>query len=540
MVNHYYTLAGVVRSLSRLIGCKIVECFSQDKDEIIFAFVDGNDELQHICINLGTKNYCVTQRDRFRRAHLNTRDLFGQILGETLQSVSIESNNRIITFKFIALTAVVELFGPGKNNLIFLNSKGKIYAAYTNESALIGEKYEYPACNMLPPDVNNFATLGALLTKSTILLPKVYVAEFLADRGLNFETPTAEVFNFDDIISDAYLLRQDAIHSQKYYLYSDSDGALLTHLPVKSLGEARVFDDINKAISIRYSFTCRLAELDTQKKVAMKKLALLHKRAAANLRMCENAGSLAPKISEYTLYADLLLSQPRSKEKFGSEILLNDWEGNPLRIPLKPELTLPENAAKYYKKAKTIKTDIEVKNKMLPAARLKYEKVEALVVRLNAIDNLKELKQFTNENFTNKGKNTMKELDESEESKFRRFDLGDGYILFVGKSASNNDELTVRFAKPNDIWMHARGCSGSHTVIKSPNPKEAKPPKQILKLAAGITAYYSKQKNAKYVPVAYTQKKNVFKPRGAAPGAVIMNREEVIMAEPHLPEGAEE
>ena len=95
----------------------------------------------------------------------------------------------------------------------------------------------------------------------------------------------------------------------------------------------------------------------------------------------------------------------------------------------------------------------------------------------------------------------------------------------------------MKFAKPNDIWMHARGSSGSHTVLRSPNTKEAKPPKPILKLAAQITAYYSKQKNAKYVPVAYTQKKNVHKPRGANPGAVVMRREEVVMVEPMLPAG---
>ncbi len=88
--------------------------------------------------------------------------------------------------------------------------------------------------------------------------------------------------------------------------------------------------------------------------------------------------------------------------------------------------------------------------------------------------------------------------------------------------------------------MHARGSSGSHTVLRSPTGKEAKPPKYVLQAAASITAYYSKQKNAKYVPVAYTFKKYVHKPKGAAVGAVVMSREEVIMAEPKLPSGAKE
>ena len=133
----------------------------------------------------------------------------------------------------------------------------------------------------------------------------------------------------------------------------------------------------------------------------------------------------------------------------------------------------------------------------------------------------------------------MNELDDSKASKFREFDLGEGYILYVGRNSANNDELTVKFAKANDIWMHARGSSGSHAVLRHPMNKEHKPPKYILQTAAGITAYYSKQKNAKYVNVAYTFKKYVNKPRGAAQGAVVMSKEQVIMAEPKLPDGKE-
>jgi predicted ribosome quality control (RQC) complex YloA/Tae2 family protein len=92
----------------------------------------------------------------------------------------------------------------------------------------------------------------------------------------------------------------------------------------------------------------------------------------------------------------------------------------------------------------------------------------------------------------------------------------------------------MKFAKPNDLWLHARGSAGSHAVLKM--EKEEKPPKYILQKAASITAYYSQAKNAKYVPVAYTFKKYVRKPKGANPGSVVLSKEDVIMAEPKLPE----
>ena len=120
----------------------------------------------------------------------------------------------------------------------------------------------------------------------------------------------------------------------------------------------------------------------------------------------------------------------------------------------------------------------------------------------------------------------------AQNSKFRTFELSDGFYLYIGKNAANNDELTMKFAKPNDIWMHARGSAGSHAVIRVDKGKS--PNKSIIREAAQIVAYYSQARKAKYVPVAYCERKYVKKPKGAAPGSVEISREEVIMAEPKV------
>jgi predicted ribosome quality control (RQC) complex YloA/Tae2 family protein len=106
-------------------------------------------------------------------------------------------------------------------------------------------------------------------------------------------------------------------------------------------------------------------------------------------------------------------------------------------------------------------------------------------------------------------------------------------VLYVGKNAKNNDELTMKFAKPNDIWLHARGVGGSHCVIRVDG---SEPSKSIIKEAAAIAAFYSKAKTSNLAPVAYTYKKYVTKPKGANPGAVVVRREEVVLVEPYKPE----
>jgi predicted ribosome quality control (RQC) complex YloA/Tae2 family protein len=109
-----------------------------------------------------------------------------------------------------------------------------------------------------------------------------------------------------------------------------------------------------------------------------------------------------------------------------------------------------------------------------------------------------------------------------------------GFEVWAGKSSENNDLLTLHHAKPNDLWFHARGSSGSHVLLKVGSGK-GEPGKKAKEQAAGIAAYYSKMKNAKMVPVAMTEKKYVRKPKGAPPGTVVLEREKVVFAEPSLP-----
>ncbi len=110
--------------------------------------------------------------------------------------------------------------------------------------------------------------------------------------------------------------------------------------------------------------------------------------------------------------------------------------------------------------------------------------------------------------------------------------------MFVGKDSKNNDLLTTKFAKQNDFWFHARAASGSHAVLRVENTKEAIP-KNILKKAASVAAFYSKSKTSKLAPVSYTFKKYVVKKKDLNPGQVILLKEDVLLVTPEIPAGCE-
>ena len=105
-----------------------------------------------------------------------------------------------------------------------------------------------------------------------------------------------------------------------------------------------------------------------------------------------------------------------------------------------------------------------------------------------------------------------------------------GFKIWVGKNAISNDELTQKYSFKEDLWLHAKDVAGSHVLIKY---RAAKPfPKDVIERAASLAAYYSKRKNESLCPVTVTPKKFVRKRKGDPVGAVVVEREEVLLVTP--------
>lgn len=112
---------------------------------------------------------------------------------------------------------------------------------------------------------------------------------------------------------------------------------------------------------------------------------------------------------------------------------------------------------------------------------------------------------------------------------FRRIEY-QGFMILVGRNAKNNDLLTQQYAFKEDLWLHARDVSGSHVVIKYQAGKKF--PVMVIERAAQLAAFYSKRKTDSLCPVIVTPKKFVRKPKGYPQGAVMVDKEEVVMVEP--------
>ena len=118
----------------------------------------------------------------------------------------------------------------------------------------------------------------------------------------------------------------------------------------------------------------------------------------------------------------------------------------------------------------------------------------------------------------------------------RTFSTSDGWEVWVGRTNMQNDQITHRLSNPHDYWFHVVGVPGSHVILRRPS-RNAIPKHRTLEEAASIAAYFSKARKLTRVPVIYTERKFVSKPRRGKPGLAIATREKELLVRPRLPEG---
>jgi len=114
---------------------------------------------------------------------------------------------------------------------------------------------------------------------------------------------------------------------------------------------------------------------------------------------------------------------------------------------------------------------------------------------------------------------------------FRVYAMSDDWEILVGKTARDNDRLSIKIGKPADFWFHVAGMPGSHVVARHPERPE-RCPRDVKKVAGGLAAFFGKGRKGGKVAIHWTTCGNVCKRRGAPAGQVNLKKFDTLMAEP--------
>ncbi len=521
-----FTLASVVHELQRFVGAKVQKISQPSETEVVFELY-GSPGVAHLLLSC---------HPEFARAHLSTRKPPNptsppQFLTALRSRVGI---SRVIGIRQVRFDRILEINfeGPegdfqlvaelmGKHsNLMLLDSDQRVVGAAKwigkNKSVRpiqAGAKYVPPPFDVKPSLLN--AKVGDDLKGREGASP--FLLSLVNKIGLEKVQQAVLQGDYQPVLipgSGAYPL------SVAFLTFEEARG----ETPRSS---------ISVALEQHYDQAIPAAKADSLRasiRSQVERVLLARETAINDLAQAVAAGKGAGK---QQLYGELTLAYGPSLGPGATVLDAFDYDGNPVQIKLNPEQDFKANANRFFDKAKHAKARLGTVHDQQERLTRDREDIRSFLERLENTERLRDIEELHDEARTRKWLNkppTPKELKEDrpyEGHRVRELLGPGGYAVLYGENAESNDYLTLRVAKPNDWWLHVRGSTSAHVVVQTRNQPD-KVQRETLMYAAKVAVQNSPSKHAGYVPVDYTLKKYVRKPKGAAKGTAIYTHEKTL------------
>ncbi|GAA4365681.1 hypothetical protein GCM10023185_36180 [Hymenobacter saemangeumensis] len=518
MHTNYYFLRQLAPALTeRLRGYRVAACFSQEKDELVVGLSNGGAEFW-LKAQLGAGFPALALPETFQRARANSVDLFPDLLGEQLESVVPWPQDRVLQVNFRSGARLVfKLYGPRPNAIFRPTPEGpaqlfqqKLLADGELRPQPVATPFAFDGTGQLPPPLAD--------------LP----ARYLRGKGYEQAMPEARARLVNQVLAQL----ETPAH---YYLIQLEGRTRLSLLPLGDILET--FPGTEPIAALRRFVPLALGRraLETelrQVRQTLERRAEEASTAAAHAR--KRLHALAHEAG-YRHTADLIMAHLHEIPAGASQVEVVDfYTGLPRLIKLKAKEKPQRTAENLYRKAKN--QQIEERQLTERIARREAEALEALE-RLEELDSQPALAEL-------RGLRTWRKqhgLDPAQaaakaaaELPFKVFE-DRGFTILVGRNAANNDLLTQKYAHKDDLWLHAKDVSGSHVVIRHKAGQAV--PEPVIEHAAQLAGWYSRRQHDSLCPVTVTPKKYVRKPKGALPGQVVVEREQVLLVKPGNPFG---
>ncbi len=553
MVTHYVTLKALQLEFHRLLaGRTVAETYSQEKNELVLTFAEPAGEPgASVVISIDPQLNFIVLRDHAARARRNSVDLFAPVTGASLREVSMDPSDRTMSWHFDGdLTLCVQLYNTIRSNVLLVDVSRRILGAFKGGKELEGETLASSvrgtrAASATPDELahllrsepertfvqalkRELPQLGTLFAREILFRAGAAGGELLGD--CSDELVLAVAHKYRDLIASLS-------HPEPALYLRGTEPVAFSPVRLRSLesDETVAYPDTNAGVRDVLKRNYRSEGSSGVKKELLGKLRADLERAEKRRDAVATQIRESKRAEEYERAGKLLLSSLHEVTKGMREIVLKDFDGvADIPIALDATLSPSANAERYFTKAKKAKVARAEAVERFPELEQRAAALKALADDLEQRQTMAESTAFMEEHEDElRSMKLIAPAKGKELPPFRVFPLDGGFEVWVGKSSANNDLLTMKYAKPHDLWFHVRGASGSHTVLKMHGSEP--PPRAVIQQAASIAAYYSKMRNAGSVPVAYCERKHVRKPKGAAAGAVVMEREKTILVKPGLP-----
>lgn len=372
-----------------------------------------------------------------------------------------------------------------------LNIKSFFLKNFTGISPQMCNEIEYRS------NIDFKRNLSALTEPENIELDKIFSEIFKIVRE-NIFSPI-KIYR-EDLFKDFYSIDLESLND-KEKIKVDSISSLL--------------EEFYNSKFLRDSLGSKSKEL---KKIVKKNIEKLNRKLSNQA----NELNVALNREKFKVYADLISSNFYKIEKGADSVTVENFydEMKEIKIPLDPTLDGPANAAKYYKKYSKLKNAASFLTEQIEIGKSEISYLESMLLNIDFAerpDEIDELyEEMEKEGYLKKKKKNNKKKKDSDEN-YITVKTEDGFDIYIGKNNRQNDYLTHKKAKKNDLWFHVKDAPGSHVILKNDNRDFTN---NSLLTAAKLAAKYSSLSKSQNIPVDYTFKMYVKRHPAKKPGLV--------------------
>ncbi|MEX0722024.1 MAG: NFACT RNA binding domain-containing protein [Balneolaceae bacterium] len=523
---NYYELIYLKRELKAKFSGSLIEQANTPYKNFLEFFIAGEEDRYRLQFS-GAPGNIALFADTYRGAKKdNTVNFFTSIYGLEIEDIEIAETDRWFSLVLSEGYKIrFRLFSNQAN--VFLSKEDQILEVFKEYDTTGVPVPEPKELDLFEGEISEKNTKNKLTTLNP-MLPRQNLAQLIKIYNLD-EAPEAEIKSFVKKIT------REMEDAAAFRLLENGNTTLLSEgtLPITT---EKYYDSVNDLIAHRYKTHSHNQRLKQKKGELTKNLKRRIKRLQSTLKNMGDIDKGLDRAEKYEKWGHLLMAKAHLQNINQDFIEVDDLynEGEKVKISLKKELDIAENAQRYYKKASSSKRSYEEAFKRIPKIKKEKKEHEELLSEIEEITGLWAFQDWEKEHHAEIQEFYSSEKKKDDESlPFYTLEIG-SYPVWIGKNAKSNDKL-VQQAHKEDVWMHARGVSGSHLVIRMGNEK-GMPPKKVILEAASYAAFNSKARGSGLVPVIVTKLKYVRKPKGSPPGAVLVDKEEVEMVQPEKPQ----
>ena len=317
---------------------------------------------------------------------------------------------------------------------------------------------------------------------------------------------------------------------------TDGSASDYSFMSIRQYGAGAVCESFESFSALLDAFYSRRDKLERQRRRSrelMKTVKTVRDRAARKLSQQRLEYAKTDERDTVRKNAELITANIYRMKKGQRELVCQDYylDGCPeVHIPLDPLKTPQQNAAALYKEFNRLKAAREHLAVFIAQGEKQLDYLTGVMDEIERSETEGDLSDIRRE-LTETGYIRKQRTGKPEKIKPQqpmRFMSDEGFEILVGRSNTQNDELTTKLARRTDYWLHTRNIHGSHVIIRCDG---LEPPEKTVMQAASLAAYYSQNRDGGRTLVDITMVRNVRKPSGSLPGAVIYTDYRTVSAE---------